>query len=241
MRRSWLLSLLHAFVRCPVCEQRTGAPPYGCCVSCQRFLDQALANDQRVERDPLFIAPYAGPWERLIHALKYHRFELVAQFFAVHIAHYTRSLGWPPRPVTFVPTTRERRIARGYDQAERLAHYVAAALGTRVVALAGRASHSGPLARLPSRAHRLQIDAGFYLRQSSVTEPVWLIDDVLTTGTTLQLVTDVLSAGGVQVERRITAVKTFTRPGSRSEYEARDEPQDGAYKDLRIRMTEEGF
>lgn len=229
------------FVRCPVCEQQSGAPPFGFCHPCRQFLEHALTTAPVVERDPLYLAPYAGPWERLIQALKYHRFELVAAFFAQHITQYTRRLGWRPRPVTFVPTTRQRRIARGYDQAERLAHYIARELGTRVVALMGREQRSGPLARLPSRAHRQRVEAGFFVRETKNLGPVWLVDDVLTTGTTMHIVADALRQAGVVIERRITAVKTFQRPGSRSEYEARDEPQDSAYKDLRIRMTEEGF
>lgn len=132
-------------------------------------------------------------------------------------------------------------MARGYDQAERIAFYLARELGVPRVACLQRRDQSRSLAALPSRAHRSRADAGFVPLAHSQQGPVWLVDDVITTGTTLRTVERLLQQSGVEVERRITAVKAFSRPGSRSEYQGSDEANDGAYKDLRIRMTEEGF
>lgn len=233
--------VLHALVRCPACEAASGAPPFGLCQPCHQFLTGALAGQEVREREPLYLVPYAGPWERLVVALKYYRFELLAEFFAVHLAAVVRQLGWEPKALTFVPTTRARRIARGYDQAERVAFYLARELGAPVVPIVRRGHGSGPLARLPSRAHRGRAQTEFFVPSTPSVSAVWLIDDVYTTGTTLGNVTTLLGQAGVQVERSVVIAKAFIRPGLTNEDQARNEAQDGAYKDLRIRMTEEGF
>jgi len=85
--------------------------------------------------------------------------------------------------LTWVPTTRERRTARGHDQAETLARFMGRSLGVPVRKLLVRETFGHQTGQ--SRESRL---VGVSLRARSLNTPttILVVDDVVTTGATLE-------------------------------------------------------
>ena len=99
--------------------------------------------------------------------------------------------------LTWVPTTRERRTARGHDQAETLARFMGRSLGVPVRKLLVRETTGHQTGQ--SRESRL---VGVSLRARSLNTPttILVVDDVVTTGATMRIAKQALClAGAVRV------------------------------------------
>jgi predicted amidophosphoribosyltransferase len=99
--------------------------------------------------------------------------------------------------LTWVPTTRERRTARGHDQAETLARFMGRSLGVPVRKLLVRETFGHQTGQ--SRESRL---VGVSLRARSLNTPttILVVDDVVTTGATMRIAQRALyEAGAIRV------------------------------------------
>lgn len=128
-------------------------------------------------------AHYGGVMKELILQLKFHRLRSAAEVAAELIVQaLPRDLA--PDVVTAVPVAPERYRERGYNQAELIGRAVAARIGVRYAPLLGRLTSAHQLGR--GRAERLaQIKGAFYGRRELRGEQVLIVDDVVTTGATL--------------------------------------------------------
>ncbi|WP_426455250.1 ComF family protein [Paenibacillus sp. S-38] len=97
--------------------------------------------------------------------------------------------------LSYVPLSRERFGERGFNQAEQLARELGLRTGVPVIPLLERIRHTGKMS-LKSRSDRLQDLRGVFRAESQGSEwirkacgrgpvRVYLIDDVYTTGSTL--------------------------------------------------------
>jgi uncharacterized protein (DUF427 family)/predicted amidophosphoribosyltransferase len=160
------------------------------------------------------LGPYEGALRAAILAIKRGERAPVAALAALMAPHLDRGAILIP-----VPTTRARAARRGFDQAVLLAH----ALQRRVpsVRVAHVLEHRGASQAGLGRRDRLAARARFGLsrraervRRAAQLEPgrsVTLIDDVCTTGATLEDAAGVLREAGLVVSS--AAVAAFTVPG----------------------------
>ena len=95
--------------------------------------------------------------------------------------------------VTWAPTSARRRRERGYDQARLLARSVARQLGIRSRATLNRRG-SDPQVGL-SRRERL-LGPAFVARRRGRGERVLIVDDVITTGSTITMAVNTLAKAG---------------------------------------------
>lgn len=186
---------------CPLCG-RPGPAPCGACAS-------------NLERAPALPAPsgvdtcaavlaYEDAGRDLVARLKYRNARSAVRWFATTMAALVRGL--PVDTVTWLPTTRARRRQRGFDQAELLARAIARELRLPCRRLLVRAD--GPPQTGRSLADRRRGPSLRAPPAARVPRHVLLVDDVITTGTSVSTAARVLRAAGVERVSVVAAART---------------------------------
>ncbi len=215
---------------CMVCGLTTDAAPLcsGCradffgtvsrCDQCGLRLAQSISTarcgrclrEQPAYDATIALADYAPPVDGLVVALKFgHRLELAALFGALlgeRRAAQQRDALLVPVPLAF-----ERQGERGFNQAGEIARVAQRATGLtlRHDALL-RTRHGVPQEALAADARRRNVRKAFAVPASAATvvagREVIVIDDVMTSGATLDEVARVLKqAGALRVTNAIVA------------------------------------
>jgi len=199
------------------------APPFcwGCgvdalpdqplCAGCRRELrwlgPEAVALGGVVVWAPV---AYDGPAKSLVRGLKYRGAPGLSEPMAAQIA-----AGAPPELIAAgvalvpVPLHPRRRRRRGFNQAERIAAALARRTGLEVadcLVRAGSARHQ--VGR--GRAERLERPGGAVRVADGVPANALLVDDVVTTGSTLAACAEALRAAGAA---KVAAVAYARTPG----------------------------
>ena len=140
---------------------------------------------------------YEPPIDRLLPRFKFHGDLAAGRLLAQLLADVASTA---PRPDALVPVPLHRRRLRerGYDQALELARPLAKALALPLAkdALVRRRATT-PQTDLGGRARRRNLEGAFAVR-GPLPAHVALVDDVLTTGTTLAEAARTLRAAGVE-------------------------------------------
>lgn len=155
------------------------------------------------------VGEYEGSLRAIVHALKYSGRRSVAR----RLGALMRSAGGDVLEAADfavpVPLHPLRRFSRGFNQAADLAR----ALGVPVVPALVRASHTRPQADLPAARRHANVRGVFRVaRRAPVAGAcVVLVDDVSTTGATLESCARTLVDGGAREVRALTAARAVAR------------------------------
>ena len=178
-----------ARIACPRCALPLASPARAC-GACQRkapLLDAAHAA-----------FAYRAPLDRLLPRLKFHgdlaAGRLLAGAMAVAFADVAR-----PQALLPVPLARARLRQRGYDQALELARPLARALGLDLLPDGLlRVRDTQAQSRLDAAGRRRNVRGAFQANpRVALPGHVALVDDVMTTGATLQAAALALRRAGV--------------------------------------------
>jgi ComF family protein len=200
--------------RCPGCGVLAGAGHLLCddCLAAIPPISFALCARCLVRgREPVGCArhPHHVIWtawvyeERAalaVHALKFGERPGLAGALGAAIAAALPP-GPPPDLVLGVPLHAARRRERGYDQAALLADAVAERVGAPPLpGVLVRARATRAQARLDAQARRENLRGAFHVRRPSAIagRRVLVVDDVVTTGATLEACLDTLAAAGAR-------------------------------------------
>ena len=187
--------------------------PRASCATCARPLPAGRLERPRCLdcfRDPppqarlTAIWRYQPPLDGVVRALKFGRLDFLAEALVAEALE----AGWPapgcesrPAALVPVPLALPRRLARGFNQAERIAAALAPRLGAPCRGLLERPGwRSPPQHRLGRRQRRANPAVRFAARTSpgELEGPILVVDDVVTTGTTLRAAGDALRRAGCQ-------------------------------------------
>jgi ComF family protein len=143
-------------------------------------------------------AAYEGPLERSIHRFKYEGWRALARPLATLLAEQLAVEGAPAVLLAAVPLHPQRQSKRGYNQSRLLANELARALAIDAPIEALRRVRDTPPQVGLDRLRRRENVAGAFAWSGPPLdrEPLLLIDDVATTGATLEACASVLKAAG---------------------------------------------
>ena len=147
---------------------------------------------------------YAGAGRELLARLKYRNQRSCVGWVASAMAGALPS-GLVVEAVTWAPTSPRRRRRRGFDQAELLARALGRETGLPVVSLLKRVDAAGQTGRSRSQRYCAPVFAPRRSPQSAVL----VVDDVVTTGATLQAAASALIRAGA---RHVAAVVAGATP-----------------------------
>ena len=174
-----------SFALCAHCLAR-GREPAGCKAHPARLVWPAWLYDERAAC--------------VVHALKYEGRRGLAPGLAAELARVV-----PPVPradlVMAVPLHPARLRERGYNQAGLLAEALAGTIGVpRLEGAIVRARDTRPQARLDPRSRRANVAGAFRVTNPGRLEgrSILLVDDVVTTGATLEACLEALAGAGAR-------------------------------------------
>jgi len=150
------------------------------------------------------IAPlvYAPPAEDYLHALKYSGERALGRAFGQVLADAVAYRRSEIDAIVSVPLHPRRLIQRGYNQALEIARSTAAVLRLPILrAGIARGRDTLPQSRLDAGERRRNLATAFTIARQLRGRRLAIIDDVITTGSTVNaLATALLAAGAVHVE-----------------------------------------
>lgn len=207
-----LLSALFA-PPCAVCECVLDQPLDG--AVCERCWGMIVASPATLQSSGLItaagaIGEYDGMLREIIHALKYHGRRSTASRLAALMAERGAPILDGADAVVPVPLHSRRERERGFNQASDLAR----GLGLPVLHVLRRSHSTRPQVELPAaERHRNVKDAFDVIGQSDLAGKILvLVDDVTTTGATLEACARVLKAAGAAEIRALTAARVASVP-----------------------------
>jgi ComF family protein len=189
-------------------------PPW--CVRCGDALPGASAGPLCVRcrrRPPAFTLArsagrYDGALRELLHAFKYQGHRALAVPLGRRLRDAGADLLSGADAVVPVPLHPWRHWRRGFNQADDLARQ----LGLPVWHALSRTRHGPPQASLPAAQRHRNVRAAFRARRQLRAPPrvVVLVDDVMTTGATLEACSRALLRSGVRTVRALTLARAAT-------------------------------
>ena len=135
-----------------------------------------------------------------------------ARIGAIATAAAERTDADPPRWVVPVPLHPRRLRGRGFNPAAAIARDVARACGAQFAPVALARTRDTPSQTGLDRRARARNVRGAFRARGPVPEAVWLVDDVVTTGATLEAAARALRGAGARRILAICAART-PRPG----------------------------
>lgn len=205
---------------CDACTAQIEAPPWPACPRCGHASPSgSLCPDCRASASHLdgvtAAALFAHPMREAIHDLKYNNNRALAEPLGLQMATAWRARGLEADCIIPVPLHTSRLAERGYNQSALLARVLARAVGVPLnehLLIRQRATqHQVGLGRTERRQN---VAGAFTCRGSLAGQRVALIDDVCTTGSTLEACAEALRAAGVSTVWAFTLARARWTPGA---------------------------
>lgn len=187
---------------CGPCAAQLPRWPAAVCSSCALPVSGGARCGHCLRAPPAFdrtqaLFDYAFPVDRLVQALKYHRQLALASFLGAELAAAAVLLDERFDFVLPMPLHPRRLAERGFNQAVEIAQPLARRTGWRLeLAAVAKLRDTPPQAGLDRERRRRAPRQAFGCRSRLDGQHVLVIDDVMTTGATLDALAKCLKAAG---------------------------------------------
>jgi ComF family protein len=203
---------------CAACREPLDHPTRGVvCDGCWRAIEP-LAPPPREPLPPgIAVASalglYDGRLRDIVQALKYDARSTIAAHLARRLSAAAGGLLAGADLAVPVPLHRSRERTRGFNQARELARHLPLPLADVLI----RTRHTDAQADLPAARRAANVRGAFALRRRAAVDGrvVVLIDDVCTTGATLNACAAVLLDAGAAEVRALTAARAVLKSDGR--------------------------
>ncbi|WFB48085.1 ComF family protein [Vibrio coralliilyticus] len=201
---------------CDLCQMAIGAQaahPLFCCFCLRRFVPVprcrrcGLVTPEYVEMcgecivaPPLWthlycVGDYQPPLSSYVHRLKYEGQYWQAKTLSLLLVS---RIDTRPDLITFVPLHWRRYCYRGYNQSQHLAWQIGRELDVPCEALFKKKRATERQQGMDKKQRKENVLQAFHLRKSINIEHVAIVDDVLTTGSTVHQLCELLLGAGVK-------------------------------------------
>ncbi len=152
---------------------------------------------------------FRGIIRQAVIQLKYNNLRAIAPLLAGYMHEYMKQQPFTPDLITAVPVHKSRLRQRGYNQAELLAKELGKLTGIPGISVLKRARKSQSQVEAGSiRRRRLNVENAFSCTDVSIkNKKVLIIDDICTTGATLDSCAGSLKLAGAVVVRGLTLAR----------------------------------
>ena len=167
-----------------------------------RHCGQCTQNSPHFDHSLAFF-PYSQPFDYFVHAIKFRSklaiTSLLGQLMTQQIANTASMLDELPDGLLPVPLHPSRQRERGYNQSLELARPIAKQLQIPLLNdLAQRTKATPPQSSLSLRQRRKNLKDAFAINYSVKDRHIAIIDDVMTTGTTVNALAKKLKQAGAR-------------------------------------------
>jgi ComF family protein len=190
---------------CAVCARALDAnlPDGWCCAACRHHppaFDRLLA-----------LWSYEAPLDAVIQGLKFRRLDYLGRHLGEALAARWEEEMAGVDVVVPVPLHWIRRLSRGYNQAERIANALARHIDRPLVSALGRGRATPPQTSLGRDERLINLRKAFRVRRADEIRErhVLLVDDVATTGATIEAASATLKKAGAAEVTVIVAGRTL--------------------------------
>lgn len=186
------------------------------CPICARPTLLGETCGQCLKNPPLFtrttaVFDYRFPLDKLIQAMKYGEQLALAQAFAERLAHRIDRSGLPDCIIP-MPLHPNRLRERGFNQSHLLAAGAARKLGIKLLPDAcRRVRDTPPQSALPWQARKKNMQQAFCCEMDLTGRHVALVDDVLTTGASLNALAEAVRKSGAMTISTWVVARTLPR------------------------------
>ncbi len=164
-----------------------------------------LAEGAVIDLVSVFVFQKEGAFQHVAHALKYDGFESVGRELGRRLGMTMKD--WDVNADVFIPVPlhKAKHRERGFNQAERIAYGAASATGAEVCTDAiRRIRYTQTQTQLNSEERKKNVEAAFVINPARLKQirgmTCVLVDDVITTGATIEsCARELLSAGASQI------------------------------------------
>jgi len=167
-----------------------------------RHCGQCLKNKPYFDHSLVFF-PYIAPFNYFIHAIKFRGklaiTRLLGELMAQQISHTLSGFDDLPDGLLPVPLHSTRQRERGYNQALELARPISEQLQIPIFNnLAQRIKATPPQSSLSLRQRKQNLQSAFVIQHSVDSQHIAIIDDVMTSGSTVNALAKKLKRSGAR-------------------------------------------
>lgn len=192
---------------CNVCREKLKPITGPRCFRCSKPLkreEQEYCKDCRKTRlfdQGIGIFPYGSVLQESLFKLKYGKRQEYGSFYGQIAAVYSREIirNWGVEIIIPIPLHRKRMEKRGYNQAELIAEALGKTLCIPVDSrLMKRKVNTRPQKELDYRERKQNMKNAFFLKGENRYRRILLVDDIYTTGSTIEAAGELLKRNGAE-------------------------------------------